>query len=282
MNLNKIIQNLFPNTEYTLEKTDLGLTNINYILTTPTQKYMIRLPYSDELKIVDFQHEYEAIKLTRDYNLDVPIFYYDKKTGIKITYYIEDTYTYQTCPFTNKIERVAHLMKKFHSINKTSPYDFNPLIRYEQYKQQIKNPIYDLSFAEGIIDKIKKIAASTTLCHNDWVDGNILFAENKTYLIDYEYAGNNDPLFDVMSFLTENNINDNILRNRFYSIYFDSLDETTKNKLDLWEAFHHLLWCNWAMMMYESRSKSIYKEIAKEKYLSLEEKIHTLKLMEVL
>lgn len=282
MNLNKIIQNLFPNTEYTLEKTDLGLTNINYILTTPTQKYMVRFPYSDELKIVDFQHEYEAIKITKDYNLDVPIFYYDKKTGIKITYYIEDTYTYQTCPFTDKIERVAHLMKKFHTINKTSPYDFNPLIRYKQYKQQIKNPIYDLSFAEGIIDKIKKIATSTTLCHNDWVDGNILFTENKTYLIDYEYAGNNDPLFDVMSFLTENNINDTILRNRFYSIYFDSFDETTKNKLELWETFHHLLWCNWAMMMYESRNKTIYKEIAKEKYLALKEKIHTLKQMEVL
>ena len=35
------------------------------------------------------------------------------------------------------------------------------------------------------------------------VDGNILFTKENVYLIDYEYAADNDPLFDVMSFLSE-------------------------------------------------------------------------------
>ena len=104
------------------------------------------------------------------------------------------------------------------------------------------------------------------------MDGNILFTKDKTYLIDYEYAANNDPLFDVMSFLSENQIEDPALRARFYAVYFDEMNATVRRQLDIWENFQNLLWCCWAMMMWESRHESIYRAIARDKYEALKRK----------
>lgn len=63
---------------------------------------------------------------------------------------------------------------------------------------------------------------------------------------------------------------------RFYAVYFDKLDDTLRHQLDIWESFQNLLWCNWAMMMWESRREEIYRSIAKDKYEALKRKHFTL------
>lgn len=273
MKLEQIIQNVFNKKTFTLEKTDLGLTNRNYLLTVDNKRYMVRCPLIEDIQIVHRHHEKEAMEIIKHTDFDVDTIYYDEATGIKITRYIENAKTFQECNDPYKIERTAKLMKQFHQLNTKIAYDFLPVQRLDQYKSQIKQPLFDLSFADFVIEQVKQMDTSITLCHNDWVDGNILFTDTKTYLIDYEYAGNNDPLFDVMSFLSENNITDPLLRKRFYQTYFDDLNQETLQRLHLWEMFHHILWCNWAMMMYETRKEAIYLQIAKEKYQALQEKV---------
>ena len=43
MNLEKWIEEKFNTTKYTLEKTDKGISNHNYILTINDTKYMVRV-----------------------------------------------------------------------------------------------------------------------------------------------------------------------------------------------------------------------------------------------
>ena len=44
MNLNTWIEEKFNATNYTLEKTDKGISNRNYLLTINDNKYMVRVP----------------------------------------------------------------------------------------------------------------------------------------------------------------------------------------------------------------------------------------------
>lgn len=73
-----------------------------------------------------------------------------------------------------------------------------------------------------------------------------------------------------MSFITENNIDDPHDREIFFEEYFDEWSDECKERLYIWEVFHNLLWCMWAMMMWEQRKESIYKRIANDKYLALQ------------
>lgn len=269
MQLHNLILEVFHTEEYQLDPLEKGLTNKNYLLQIEQNKYVIRVPYDDNENIVVRSHETQALAAVCDFDLDVPYIYYDQHSGIKITEFIPNLSEFKECTAKDKIERTARLMKRFHSLNLKIDSCFEPIKRLYLYKSKVNNPIYDLSEYEHVIDMVKHNDSKQILCHNDWVSGNILFSEQKDYLIDYEYAANNDPIFDVMSYLSENAITDTQERKRFYAIYFDEFDDNVQQQLDMWEDFQNLLWCYWAMMMYESRKEDIYKKIAADKYHAL-------------
>lgn len=270
MELEKIIVDVFGQSPYGLQPLQKGFTNKNYRLCIQGSIYIVRVPWKDSEHIVNHEHEEKVIKAIQDLQLDVPLIYFDAKCGIKITKYIDQLKEFQECKDRDAIIRTAKLMKRLHHAKKCIQIEFDPLDRYFTYRKHVRHPLYDVSLYEDIIQVIKGLSSEHVLCHNDWVSGNILLGKERDYLIDYEYGADNDPLFDVMSFITENNIDDPHDREIFFEEYFDEWNDECKERLYIWEVFHNLLWCMWAMMMWEQRKESIYKRIANDKYIALQ------------
>jgi len=267
-----LIKSFFKTETYEVEKLNKGLTNDNYLITIDHQRFILRVPKSDSNRIVNFIHEAKALGLVKDAGLDVNTLYYNQETGIKITQYVDDLKTYNEYAGDDKLIRTARLMKHLHALETPIGYDFDPISRYLQYRSYVRVPLIDDQKAKQIIDAIKELTFESTLCHNDWVPGNIGFTQHKDYLIDYEYAGDNDPFFDVMSFITENDIPPSD-RQVFYDAYFDKpITKDDQHRLDVYEDFHNLLWCTWALMMTESRDDQIYRIIAQDKFKQLNRK----------
>jgi len=264
----KILLDPIKTVRTSLEK---GLTNRNYLIEHEGMKYVLRVPFPDASRIVRIEHEAKALEAVLSLDLDVPMVYFDPSTGIKITEYIPDLLTYNECEDTDKIERTALLMRKLHGLNQTIGFPFDPIGRFNEYDSHLKHPFHSLhEVKQEILSEVAKLPLRLTLCHNDWVAGNIGFTQDRDYLIDYEYAGDNDPCFDVMSFLTENSIEDEKLRQRFYQAYFGRQPNAKEQfALNAYEKLHNLLWCAWAMMMYESRGSEVYHSIADDKYQAL-------------
>lgn len=266
------LDTLFFDPDITIEDMDRGLTNKNFLLRMNQETYVLRIPRADSEHIVNRHHETMALQAIQDADIDVETIYYDEASGYKVTRYLKDALTYSECKDPCKIERTAALMKRFHQLNRHVDADFEPVRLLQSYRNRLQHPLYDLTPYEDAVQKVYHLNNPKILCHNDWVDGNILFTEERTYLIDYEYAANNDPLFDVVSFLSENQIEDSALRERFYTVYFDEMNDTIREQLDIWENFQNLLWCSWAMMMWESREEEVYRTIAKDKLEALKRK----------
>ncbi len=266
-----LIKILLDPTKTVRTSLEKGLTNRNYLIEHEGMKYVLRVPFPDASRIVRIEHEAKALEAVLSLDLDVPMVYFDPSTGIKITEYIPDLLTYNECEDTDKIERTALLMRKLHGLNQTIGFPFDPIGRFNEYDSHLKHPIHTLhEIKHDILSEVAKLPVSLTLCHNDWVAGNIGFTQDRDYLIDYEYAGDNDPCFDVMSFLTENSIEDDVQRQRFYQAYFGRQPDAYEQfALNAYEKLHNLLWCAWAMMMYESRALEVYREIADDKYQAL-------------
>lgn len=252
------------------ERYDKGLTNHNYYAETADQTFIIRVSRADNEQVVSRTHETAALNAIKGLGFDVPLIYYDENSGIKITQFIPDCKEYEECLIEDKIEQVGKLMRRFHQADLKSSYAFDPYKRYLQYRSHVNKPIYDLKSFEPMMMNITNRNTHHVLCHNDLVSGNLLFSNERLYLIDYEYAAMNDPLFDVISFLSENQIFDKDLRKRFYQAYFGKQpDEPLKKQLVEWEIFEDVLWCTWSMMMAESRNEQVYLDIAEDKYKAL-------------
>ncbi len=269
--IEKIIQQIFNADATAIEKVEKGLTNQNFKITILGQHYILRIPYKNSEHVVDYQAEKKALTLIKDADIDVITVYYDETTGIKVTKFVEELDGFNENKQFDKYARVGHLMRKLHALNKTIDHEFDPLKTYKTYRKHVQKPLILESLAKPYLDFIKKNRVVSTLCHNDWVPDNIGFHQSRDYLLDYEYAGDNDPLFDVTSFLSENNITDPIFRDQFLEAYFNKNYPTNlQETLLYWEAFHHILWCCWAQMMHKQRKKAIYATIALDKKQAFE------------
>lgn len=262
--IKQLLETIFTSEIQNLQFYPKGLTNENWLFSVDHIWYLLRYP---TFPINDYHQEYNVIMKLQDAHLDVETIYFDYKTGIKITKYIDYLTEFKDEKRNSKIEEVAVLMKQLHQLQIQTNVFFDPLSKLEQYQKKVKHPLYSFEHVQDLCQKIQQYSQTGILCHNDWVSGNILFSNTRNYLIDYEYAADNDPLSDIMSFLTENNIESPAMRSRFYHTYFGTLPDTqTMNRLNHWEQFHNMLWCWWAMMMYEEKKETVYLEIAEMKY----------------
>ena len=246
-------------------KTNLGLTNTIYTAVIDDQKVAIRVPNDDIHHLLE-DDERTILDLIATTDLDVKELYYDLKTHIRITKWIKGAKTFKDSDDPLKDIKAIKLIKKLHSYRFKVDKVFDPFKMYQNFKSEIKDKRFDYERYEYLFKEYKDLDHDKVLCHNDLVSGNFLFSEDKTYLIDYEYAGMNDPYFDVMSFISENEIYDHDRRMIIYKTYLghDPSDKELE-ELHLTEMMMDLLWAAWANMLYDKRKEEIYHAIFLEK-----------------
>ena len=263
MELSLYLEQLYHN-KIEVQKTNLGLTNDIYCAYINGVKCAIRVPKEDISDLIGTK-EKQVLDLIKNTELDVEEIYYDPITRIRITKWVDalefDQYTSE-----DKYVRATNLIKKLHTYKFKVDHYFDAVQTYESFLKNINNNLFNYQDYKHVIDAYQNLKQDMILCHNDLVAGNILLANDKEYLIDYEYAGMNYPIFDLMSFISENNIDDNNIRELIYITYFgNNLNDEIRHDLKVVENMQNLLWAAWANMLYDSRKEEIYLNIFKDK-----------------
>lgn len=245
-----------------------GISNDNFLINS---KYIFRRKKSFSQPFYNPECEKNIEEFLKDKDITVPLVCI-LEDGTKITKFVKDSKNLSSTTITDELLiKIAKKLKELHSYKYKAPKDFNPLDRINYYMESNQNPKRDIH--EYIISRIKKYYDSTELimCHNDLVPGNILLSkEGDIKIIDFEYASNNHPFFDVISFLSENDITDERQIKLFISTYYeDNLPENIEEMTNDFYNFLDLLWYNWSVMMYMNLHEPIYHKIAKIKALRL-------------
>ena len=270
MEINQTLKRLYHK-DYKLIQTDLGLSNeISLIEVDNEIKAVLRVASKDINEFVHRQLEREIQLKIKRLNLDFEEVYYDNDEHYRITKYINNLNTFAQENANDKYLKVVSLIKKFHNLDLKTDIDFALDKKYASFVKNIKKPLLNYNQYQYIIDEFVNLPGQQVLSHNDLVDGNLLFKGDKAYLIDYEYAGNNHPLFDLMSFLSENQIYDSSIRETVYEAYFEHKPTPEELKtLDIIESAQNILWAAWANMLYDNRHEKIYLDIFNDKITAL-------------
>lgn len=242
----------------------LGITNNNYLVKCEKKDYVLRIPKDDMIGI-DRVNENNVIELLKPLKIDVPTIYFDKKTGIKITEKIKIRKTAINYLNDEYLKKFLNQLKKIHeqkTIEKIADFDCFNLLK--KYKEQLNEETLIFPKEEEIIEKTKKIYQTypKVLCHNDLLFNNILYTQKKVFIIDYEYSGKNIVLFDLMSFVKENNIEDLAIQSKILKFYYGKVDYKIFNDFTTMGLFLDILWSYWAYMMYVKYKDKQYLDIA--------------------
>lgn len=138
------------------------------------------------------------------------------------------------------IERVAEALRRVHALPLVGR-SFDSTIAAKRYGEKISNPDSQLvALATGIIETLR-LPHNLCCCHNDLVAENIMATPDIRFL-DWEYACDNDPLFDLATLVEHHELDDDAAT-RLLNAYFDGDGTRWRGKLrDQQRLYLALLW----------------------------------------
>lgn len=241
-----------------------GFCNENYVI---NDAFVMRIPKENSDETLNFKHEKIVYDTILPLNISEKVLVFNEDNGIKITKFVHNARQYTTIN-NEQITYVAKALKKLHSSDLKVPFGYQMFYRLKIYKKALFEEEYiDQKLEKNIIKEVQKIFAKDkmVLCHNDLVQNNLLFKFNGLTIIDWEYAGMNNFYFDLASFISENNLNDE-QKEFFLSKYFGAkLNDLKRKKVNIFINFLDLLFYYWGMYYYQKRGDLVYKKIAEEK-----------------
>lgn len=238
-----------------------GLTNKNYMVDTEAGTYVIRLPGEGTEELINRRDEHICTDLANQVEIDSQLLYFDDKTGIKIGRYIieAETMSPKLIYKTENMKAVAELLKKLHTCGKSIPVIFNVFEKVEEYENLIRK-YKDISLWDdydeikkqvyGIKEEIEGIKIQATMCHNDPLCENFIKGKDRMYLVDWEYAGMNDPMWDLADVFIEAEFTTE-QEKLFNNFYFGEVpNEEFSHRILINKVFLDFLWSLWGIQRY--------------------------------
>ncbi len=183
---------------------DGGLTNQNFLVQENSNKFVVRLGDDIPEHLVSRSNELIASKAASEANIGPKVIYSDK--GILVLEYIEST-TLTAKDVRDKIDLIIPVLKKIHLEIPKNIFGqslifwvFHVIHNYEKFlkdnKSSYTNLLPDLLSQSAKLEK-NSSPYEIVFGHNDLLPGNFLDDGSRLWIIDWEYAGFNTPLFDL-------------------------------------------------------------------------------------
>ena len=176
-----------------------GLTNRNFKVETNDECFVLRLD-SDHTAALGLDRELELSvrKNAHAAGLGAAVVY--AEPGVLLSEYLPgDVWQATDLRDDDRLAALATLLRRVHELPQAGK-AFSAEATARQYATSVTEESGLLAFAEQCVAWLAAIPSSTVFscCHNDIVAGNIV-QHSDLKLLDWEYACDNDPMFDLAS-----------------------------------------------------------------------------------
>jgi len=273
--IRELFNKKFSENSIEIQTVGVGLTNRNFHVDANGRNFFVRMGTSHFPELyISRELEKHFYTMVQDLNLAPNLLYCDPTHGILITPFIFNANNYGkiagkwTGAPQEVIARCVQAMKRIHSFrgfpSKEAPYPFRVMDHYYRVgiKMQAEFPP-NLTRAIALAKSLDISFGPKVLCHHDFYWGNLLFDGNKLWVIDWEYADWDDPLFDLAGFCTEQELDDeekNIALQEYLPGY-QAKDKIKLEKMCMLYALKTAMWC-WIQMKLEPDLRSDIEPIA--------------------
>lgn len=243
--------NVEPNDIQDITVLKKGMTNRSFKFSVNGEQYIMRIPGEGTDKLINRRNEYAVYQTIKDYKISDDIVYMSPENGYKITKFLHDAK--EADPFNPEdVKRSMGKLRSFHELKLEVSHTFDIYGEIDFYEelwegkpsifrdyQETKDKIFEL---KPIIDAAPK---DWTLSHIDAVPDNILFTADETRLIDWEYAGMQDPHLDIAMFAIYAMYEREQVDALIDSYFTEGCSDEIRMKIYAYIAISGLLWSNW-------------------------------------
>ena len=228
-----------------------GMTNRSFLFECQNQKYIMRIPGEGTDHLINRKEEADVYQALENRQICDDVLYMNPDNGYKITAYLEDA---TNCDAENwdEVEACMTKLREFHELNLKVDHRFDifgQIDFYESLWNGEKSYFKDYETTKTAIFELKKwidtLEKNETLVHIDAVPDNFLFIKDGIRIIDWEYAGMQDPhvdiaMFSIYSLYSREQVD------HLIDLYFkEEVSPIIRTKIYAYIASAGLLWSNW-------------------------------------
>ena len=223
-----------------------GMTNRSFLFECRSRKYIMRIPGEGTDQLINRREEAEVYNCIKDKNICDDIVYINPDNGYKITEFLKDA---RVCDPLNEedVKKCMNRLRDFHEKKLKVNHEFDLFGQIEFYEK-----LWDGKTKENVLSLKKYVEQNTeekVLTHIDAVPDNFLFVEKDgkedIRLIDWEYAGMQDPHVDVAMFCIYSLYNRTQVDHLIDAYFMNECSKSIRTKIYCYIAIGGLLWSNW-------------------------------------
>jgi thiamine kinase-like enzyme len=184
-----------------------GLTNRNYKVAIGDERFVLRIPGEGTSEYIDRRNEGVAARIAAEAGVNAEVLFFDESDGLMLTRFVDGAATMNGERFRDlgAVARAATAFRRMHDCGKSFATTFDLFQKMDEYLDYLRTK--DARIPDGYSDVQKEAEsvraalnarpAALRPCHCDPLAENFLDTGERIFIIDWEYAGNNDPMWDL-------------------------------------------------------------------------------------
>jgi len=237
-----------------------GLTNINHLVDVDGERFVLRVPGVGTAEYIDRAAEEVAARSAAAAGVNVDVVFFDAVDGLMVTRFLDGAATMDAGRFhdLDAVARAGSTLRALHETAAPFATDFRPFALIDEYKALLT--ARGAALPDGYAATEREAAAMRTALernpvalvpsHCDPLCENFLDTGERMFLIDYEYAGNNDPMWDLGDLSVEGGFTD-AQDAALSRAYFGGEPAATHvSRMVIAKALCDLLWTLWGVIQH--------------------------------
>ncbi|MEM9204693.1 MAG: phosphotransferase [Pseudomonadota bacterium] len=272
--------------EANIEPISGGISNLNYKVTTPSRAYVVRFADDDPVHHIERKREARIARAAHEAGLSPRVVI--AENGVFALEWIEAR------PMSDadlndprQLTRIAELIRRCHQdmpqhVSGPTPGFWPPhMIRVHIAQLSKAGDAFEKRFPDDLkaLSSLETIAAphEIAFCHNDMMAGNILDDGTRLWLIDWEYAGFNAPLYDLANLISNNALGPEVERHLLNAYFSSPPTDEVMRKYTALKAMSALREALWSRVARETSPVSFdYDAYAQQFFDQFDEIVRTL------
>ena len=246
--------NIWKN-DLTINPLEGGITNLNFLVNHGDQKLVVRLGQDIPEHLVFRSNEINVSKAAYEIGVSPKLIH--SELGVLVLEFIESE-TLDPKGVQKNLERIMPVIKKIHneipnflSGQPAMFWVFHVIKYYANFLRS--NQSSHLDKIDDLLNKASKLEKLSSpreivFGHNDFLAANFLDDGSKIWVVDWEYGGFNDPLFDIGGLASNNDFNKDLEKEALEMYYEKSLTNDVLSKYNSMKTASLLRETMWSMV----------------------------------
>ena len=241
-----------------------GLTNLVFRVSDGQTSYCLRLPGEGTEEFINRTHEAQAAREAARAGVSPAVLYSDD-SGVMVTTFIDNAKTMTPQLFKStpgSPARAGEAFAKLHQADLKFDFRFELFDMIDEYLRILSDKTVD--FPQGYHDVLKEAETvrqalnahplPLTACHCDPLCENFLDTGERMWIVDWEYSGMNDPLWDLGDLSVEAGF-DQRQDEQMIKAYFNNEPEADEvGRIVIYKAMCDLLWTLWGLIQHANNN----------------------------